>query len=88
MALGIITAYFFNTSHQSVCIPPIVARRRLGKKFTAATNRDAKVELLEVVFYGVRVVSKESRRLILPRTSCCITPVLNYVTKAYWGVDI
>jgi hypothetical protein len=24
-----------------------------------------------VVFYAVRVVSKESRRLVLPRTSCC-----------------
>jgi hypothetical protein len=39
-------------------------------KRTAATNTQATIEeLLGVVFYAVRVVSKESRRLVLPRTS-------------------
>jgi hypothetical protein len=35
------TAYFINPSHQSVCLyvyPLIVARQRLGKNVTAATN--------------------------------------------------
>jgi hypothetical protein len=34
-------AYFTNLSHQPVCLyvyPPIVARQRLGKNVTAATN--------------------------------------------------
>jgi hypothetical protein len=42
--------------------PSIVARQRLGKNVTAATNTR--------LFYAVRVVSKESRLLVLPRTSC------------------
>jgi hypothetical protein len=32
-------AYFINSSRQSVCIPPIVARQRLGKRVIAATKK-------------------------------------------------
>jgi hypothetical protein len=40
-------AYFVNPSHQSVrvCVSPIVARQRLGKKnVAAATNTHATIE--------------------------------------------
>jgi hypothetical protein len=64
------TAYFTNSSHQSVCLhvyPPIVARQRLGQNFTATTNTHAENRRIVGgdVFYEVRVVSKESRRLVL-----------------------
>jgi hypothetical protein len=50
--------------------PTIVAGQRLGKKVTAATNTHRIEEFLETGrFYEVRVVSKESKRLVLPRTS-------------------
>jgi hypothetical protein len=51
------TAYFMNPSHQSVCLyvyPLIVARQRLGKNVTRATNTHALL----------------SMRLVLPGTSC------------------
>jgi hypothetical protein len=64
------TAYFINPSHESVCLyPPNVARQWLGKHVPAATRNNRK-NIGGVVFYAVRVVSKESRRLVLPRTSC------------------
>jgi hypothetical protein len=43
-------AYFINPSHQSVCLyvyPPLVARQRLGKTVTAATNIHAIEKLLD-----------------------------------------
>jgi hypothetical protein len=111
------TAYFINPSHKSVClyvyslsllgkgwvkcIPPFIARQRLGRHVPAAANtRNSRrivgrvylwvclciaLSLLfnsvktfpwegrivgGVVFYAVRVVTKEGRRLIVPRTSC------------------
>jgi hypothetical protein len=45
-------------------MPPIVARQRLGRNVTAVKNTH--------VFYAVRVVSKESRLSVLPRTSVTI----------------
>jgi hypothetical protein len=49
------TAYFINPSRQSVCLylyPPVVARQRLGKNVTAATNTHATIEeLLDASFY-------------------------------------
>jgi hypothetical protein len=47
--------------------PPIVARQRLGKHVPPATNicNDRRIVGL-VVFYEVRVVLKENRRLVLP----------------------
>jgi hypothetical protein len=48
-------AYFINHSHQSMCIyvyPTMVARQRLGKDITAATNKHATIEeMLEASFY-------------------------------------
>jgi hypothetical protein len=40
------TAYFINPSYQSVsvCVSLIVARQRLGKNVTAATNTHATIE--------------------------------------------
>jgi hypothetical protein len=105
------TVYFINPSHQSVCLytyHPIVARQRLGKNITAATNTHATIEELLDASFSLRlfgpcpikgdsvglyvylsvvdrqrvskhvpaatrnrwrchVVSKESRRLVLPR---------------------
>jgi hypothetical protein len=66
------TAYFINLSHQSVCLyvySPIVARQRLAKNVTAATNKHAKIEeLLDATFLSaVCVILKESRSLV-PKT--------------------
>jgi hypothetical protein len=60
------TVYFKNPSHKpvSLCILPAVARQRLGKHVPTATKN-----FEGVIFYEVRVVSKEYRRIILPGTS-------------------
>jgi hypothetical protein len=72
-------AYFITHSDQSLCLytrmyPHIVATQRLSKNFTAAKNTHATVEELfrRVVFYALRVASKESRRLVFRRTSCYV----------------
>jgi hypothetical protein len=66
-------AYFINPSHESVCLQVhllIVARQRLGKNFAVAMNTQATIKIVgRVVFYAVRVVSEETRPLVLPRTS-------------------
>jgi hypothetical protein len=86
---SISTAYFINPSHQTVCLyvyPPIVARQRLGKNVTAATNKRNNRRIVgRVVFCMVRVVSKESRRLVLPRTSCLLA-YFPYLKKAKVGL--
>jgi hypothetical protein len=54
------TAYFINPSHQSVCLyvyPLIVARQRLGKNVTAATNTHATIEELLDASFSIRSVS-------------------------------
>jgi hypothetical protein len=60
-----------------VCVspPPVVARQRLGKNPLIVARQLLGKNFLPLlgngyVFYAVRVVSKESRRLVLPRTSC------------------
>jgi hypothetical protein len=64
------TVYFINPSQQSVCLYAYVARQQLGKNVTAATNAHNNRRILgRVVFYAVRVVSMESRRLVPLRTS-------------------
>jgi hypothetical protein len=60
----ILTAYFINPSHRSVCL------YLLCKNVPAATNTHNRRIAWRVVFYAVHVVWKESRRLVLPRTSC------------------
>jgi hypothetical protein len=57
------TAYVINPAYQSVYV---VARQQLGKNVTTATNR---IIAGHVVLYAVHV-SKDSRRLVLPRSSC------------------
>jgi hypothetical protein len=62
MALDPISkAYFINPSHQSVCLyvyPPLIARQRLGKHVSAATNTcNTGRSVGRVFFYTVRVLS-------------------------------
>jgi hypothetical protein len=75
------TAYFINPSHQSVClmcIPPIVARQRLGKVYPSFIARQWLGKRVPAEtkhfwrgrFYAVRDSSKECRRIVLPRTYC------------------
>jgi hypothetical protein len=55
--------------------PPIIAGQRLGRNVTAVTNTHAIIEeLLDPAFsvFSMRSLSKESRRLVLPRTSCIL----------------
>jgi hypothetical protein len=69
-------AYFINPSTQSLCpyvyeYTFIVARKLLGKHVPAATNTHNDTRIIwGVLFYAIRDVSEESRRLVLPRTSC------------------
>jgi hypothetical protein len=68
------TVYFINPSHQSVClyVCPLSligkgsVKRFHGNKYTHNKRKYA----VGVVLYAVRVVSKESRRLVLPGTFC------------------
>jgi hypothetical protein len=58
------TAYFLNASDQSVYLyvyPPIVARQRLSKNFTATTNTHTTIEEFggRDVFCVVRAVSRK-----------------------------
>jgi hypothetical protein len=72
-------AYFINSSHQSVFLyvyHPIVTRQQVDKNVNAEIKytRNSRRLFGSDVFYVVGVVPKESRRLILPRTSrmiCC-----------------
>jgi hypothetical protein len=70
---SITTAYFMNSSHQSVCLymyPLFVARQRLGKNATAATNTHVTIEeLLDVSFY-MRFMSHQRKvgDLFFPET--------------------
>jgi hypothetical protein len=51
--------------------PPIVTRQRLSRNVTAVTNTHATIEeLLDASFSMWPCRVKESRRLVLPRTSC------------------
>jgi hypothetical protein len=47
-------AYFINPSHQSVCI---VARQRLGKNVTVATNTHAAIEERVKALFSMPIVS-------------------------------
>jgi hypothetical protein len=65
------TGYFVNLSHQSVFLyvyPLLVARQRLGKNITAATNTHATIEELFDASFSVRCLSYQSRRLVPTRT--------------------
>jgi hypothetical protein len=75
------TAYFINPSHQSLFLyvsPAVVAGQRVGENVTAAMNTHATTKNCWMrIFCAVRIISKESRRKVLPRTSClylCLPP--------------
>jgi hypothetical protein len=56
-------SYFLNPSHHSVCIciPPIVAKQRLGKHVPVTTKTRNNRRIVElVIFCEVRVSSKET----------------------------
>jgi hypothetical protein len=55
----ILTAYFINPSDQSVSVyvSPVVARHRIGKKITPATNILATIEELLDASFPMRSVS-------------------------------
>jgi hypothetical protein len=59
-----------------MCIPPSLLGN--GSVYTFPHQRINK-KIRGVAFHAVRVVSKESRLLVLPRTSCC----LNFVTNSF-----
>jgi hypothetical protein len=53
-------AYIINPSHQSLCVyvyPSILARQRLGKNITAATNTHATTEELLDTSFSMRSMS-------------------------------
>jgi hypothetical protein len=59
-------AYFINLSDQSLCLyvyeyTPIVARQRLGKNVTAATNTQASIEELLDASFSIRAVSYQRK---------------------------
>jgi hypothetical protein len=70
MATDPISTAYFPSFCVSVCVSSIVAKQRLGKNVTAATNTQCNTIVKLAVYYAVHVVSKESCRLILPGTSC------------------
>jgi hypothetical protein len=68
------TVCFINPSHQFVCLyvyAPTIAIQRLGN-VTAAARKNRRIGG-HFVFYTVRDVSKESKRLVLPRASYSAT---------------
>jgi hypothetical protein len=82
--------YFINPSHQSLCLfayPLFVARQRLGKHVTIATNTHARKRIIgDAVSYTVRVVLKECGRLILPRT--CFFNLRVYLASSKFCANI
>jgi hypothetical protein len=75
----ILTVYFINPSPHSVCLyvsPIIVASQRLGRHVPAAENTSNSGRTVgRVIFSEISIVLKESRRLLLPRTSFYICKV-------------
>jgi hypothetical protein len=69
-------AYFTNSSHQSACncIPPVVARQRLGKHVPASMNICNNKRITErVILYAIRVLSKESLWVCVASYRCYVT---------------
>jgi hypothetical protein len=60
----ILTAYFINPSHESVCLyvySPIVVTQRLSKNVTVATNIHAKIEELLDASFSMLFVSYQRK---------------------------
>jgi hypothetical protein len=60
--------------------PPIAARQHLDRNVTAVTNTHATIELLDASFQCGQFHTKESRRLVLPRT-CFVLYAVRVVSK-------
>jgi hypothetical protein len=77
---------FINPSHQSVCLymyPPIVARLRLGKNFTTATNTQAKIEELLVASFSMPSVSYQTKEGDCSSQNFLLY-ILTFHTSAVW----
>jgi hypothetical protein len=62
-----------------MCIYLIVARQRLGREDSVVMNtRKSMRSVGGLVFYTVRMLSKESRRLCLTGNSCYVLDVTKY----------
>jgi hypothetical protein len=85
---SISTAYFINSSHQSLCIyvyPPIVAKQQLGKHVPTAKNtRNNRRIVGVVVFCTVRVVSKDSLQICVSLLSNGSVYNVPAATKNCW----
>jgi hypothetical protein len=95
------TVYFINPSHQSVRLyvyPANVARQRLGKNITAATNTHAAIELLLDGSFSMRSVSYQrkvgeyfSKLLVLIPTFALLSrglwlvPLTSVIFHNYWS---
>jgi hypothetical protein len=55
-----------------VCDPLTADRIRPDKNVTAASHAQATIEVVRLVSYATRVLSHESKRLFLPKTSCSV----------------
>jgi hypothetical protein len=53
-----------------MCTTPTTVRQQLGKHVPAAMKTCNTRRTGQVIFYAVHIISKESRPLVLPRTSC------------------
>jgi hypothetical protein len=82
------TAYFINTSHQSVCVSPcIVARQRLVIHVPTARNTCNNRRIVgRVVLYAIRAVPKERRRIVLPRT-CRLSAIIWDLSESRWALS-
>jgi hypothetical protein len=76
-------AYVMKPSHQSVCLyvyTHLVARPRIGKNVTAATNRQATIEQLFDALFSVRHMSYQ-RRVCGPVRVLCMCSVITFLRQ-------
>jgi hypothetical protein len=77
-------AYFIKPSHQSLCLyvnPPIVARQRLSKNVTTATNTDAIIEELLDASFSVRSVLYEGKWTFSSSQNFLLLIYVNHLIK-------
>jgi hypothetical protein len=60
----ILTVCFINPSHQSVCLyvcPPIIARQKLGKNVTTASDTCSSRRIVgHIIFCAVHIISRKA----------------------------
>jgi hypothetical protein len=66
------TAQFINPFYYSgfICVSPSLVGNGSAKTLLRQQIRNSRSIVGRIVFYAVYVVSKESRRLVFPKTSC------------------